>query len=66
MNTQYITATQIQDVLGVGRTKAYQIVRSLNNELSDMGYITVSGKCPMEYFKKKYYGFAPERMVNHG
>lgn len=27
MNTQYITAEQIQAVLGVGRSKAYAIVR---------------------------------------
>ena len=66
MNTQYITATQIQDVLGVGCTKAFAIVKSLNIELAEMGYITVSGKCPMEYFKKKYYGFTPESMVKHG
>ena len=45
MNTQYITATQIQTVLGVGRAKAYAIVKTLNNELADMGYITVAGKC---------------------
>lgn len=62
MNTQYITAEQIQAVLGVGRTKAYAIVRKLNTELTDMGYITVAGKCPLEYFKKKYYGFDPERV----
>lgn len=60
MNTQYITAEQIQTVLRVGRTKAYAIVRKLNTELADMGYITVEGKCPLEYFKKKYYGFDPE------
>lgn len=66
MNTQYITATQIQTVLGVGRTKAYAIVKTLNKELADMGYITVAGKCPMEYFKKKYYGFSPESMVSNG
>lgn len=62
MNTQYITAEQIQAVLGVGRTKAYAIVRKLNAELTDMGYITVAGKCPLEYFNKKYYGFDPERV----
>lgn len=66
MNTQYITAEQIQTILGVGRTKAYAIVRKLNKELADMGYITVSGKCPTEYFKKKYYGFSMESLVSNG
>lgn len=62
MNTQYITAEQIQAVLGVRRTKAYAIVRKLNTKLTDMVYITIAGKCPLEYFKKKYYGFDPERV----
>ncbi len=60
MYSQYITATQIQKVLGVGRTKAYAVVKELNNELSEMGYLTIAGKCPMEFFKKKYYGFNTE------
>lgn len=62
MQTQYITAKQIEPILGVGRTKAYAIIKKLNKELSEMGYITVSGKCPTEYFKKKYYGFTVESL----
>lgn len=42
--------------MGVSRSKAYQIVREMNRELRSMGYITVSGKCPVQYFKKKFYG----------
>ena len=42
--------------MGVSRSKAYQIVREMNRELNSMGYITVSGKCPVQYFKKKFYG----------
>ncbi len=25
-------------------------------EMKGMGYITVSGKCPVQYFQKKFYG----------
>lgn len=63
MNAQYITANQIETILGVGRTKAYSIVRKLNDELKRDGYIVVSGKCPMAYFQKKYYGFTPESVT---
>ncbi|MFT9077912.1 ICEBs1 excisionase [Ethanoligenens sp.] len=57
MRVQYITALEVAEALGVSRSKAYQIVRRLNQELEKMGYITVAGKCPAQYFKQKYYGF---------
>ena len=43
--------------MGVSRTKAYQIGRDMNKELRAMGYITIAGKCPVQYFKQKFYGF---------
>ena len=45
-----------QDVLGVSRSKAYQIVQGMNRELKAQGFITISGKCPIAYFRKKFYG----------
>ena len=57
MRTQYITVNEVSSALGISKSKAYQIIRSMNRELKEMGYITISGKCPMQYFKKKFYGF---------
>ena len=56
MKAQFITAEEVQQVVGVSRSKAYQIVQSLNRELRSKGYITVSGKCPLRYFNEKFYG----------
>ena len=56
MKAQFITAEEVQQIIGVSRSKAYQIVQSLNRELKSMGYITVSGKCPLRYFNEKFYG----------
>lgn len=56
MKAQFITAEEVQQVVGVSRSKAYQIVQSLNRELKGKGYITVSGKCPLRYFNEKFYG----------
>jgi hypothetical protein len=33
-------------MMGVSRSKAYQIVRGMNRELKERGYITVVGRCP--------------------
>lgn len=57
MRAQYITVDEVSKALGISKSKSYQIIRSLNNELKQMGYITVSGKCQVQYFKQKFYGF---------
>lgn len=56
MRAQFITANEVAEVMGISRSKAYQIVRDLNKELKQMGYITVAGKCPVQFFKQKFYG----------
>lgn len=56
MKNQFVTAKEVSEALGISRSKAYQIVREMNNELKREGYITVAGKCPVRYFEKKFYG----------
>jgi sugar-specific transcriptional regulator TrmB len=56
MRAQFITANEVAEVMGISRSKAYQIVRNLNKELKGMGYITVAGKCPIQFFQQKFYG----------
>ena len=48
------------EVLGVGRSKAYGIVRELNQELEESGYNVIRGKVPIRYFQKKFYGCESE------
>lgn len=43
-------------MLGVSSAKAYQIIKKLNTELSEKGYITIAGKIPRAYFNEKCYG----------
>lgn len=43
MQAQFVTAQEVAEIMGVSRSKAYQIVREMNRELKSMGYITVSG-----------------------
>lgn len=57
MKKQYLTAKEIAETMGVSDGKAYAIIRDLNKELKEAGYLTVSGKVPIAFFKKKYFGF---------
>ena len=60
MRAQFITAEEVQQILGVSRSKAYQIIQAMNRELKSAGYITIAGKCPIQYFKQKFYGLQIE------
>ena len=57
MQAQYITAKEVAEVLGISIGKAYKIIHQLNDELKKGGYIIVAGKCSLQYFKEKVYGF---------
>ena len=61
MRAQFITADEVKDILGVSRSKAYQIVQAMNRELKSEGYITIAGKCPIQFFEHKFYGLQVER-----
>ena len=54
----FIDAKEVSQVLGVGMTKAYEVVKKYNAELDAMGYYTMRGKCPRKYFEQKIYGYA--------
>lgn len=58
MKRLYYTAKDIQELLGVSKSKSYKIIRELNSELSQKGYIVVSGKIPRKFLEEKYYGMA--------
>ncbi len=53
---QFISAEEVSKMLGISRSKSYQLVRDMNKELKSQGYITIAGKCPIQYFKHKLYG----------
>ena len=49
MQKQYITAEELQTIMGISRGKAYEIIRSCNQELKAQGFITIAGKLPIAY-----------------
>ena len=52
MNKQYITAQELQEIMGISRGKAYDIIRGCNKELKEQGFITIAGKLPVAYLEK--------------
>ena len=51
----FIDAGEISQMLGIGMTKAYAIIKEYNAELEAKGYFTMRGKCPLTHNQKKGY-----------
>lgn len=52
---QFYTVNDVMDILQVKEAKAYKIIRKLNSELEEKGFIVVAGKISKKYFDEKTY-----------
>ena len=55
-NSQFYTVTEVSQILGISKSKSYQIMRALSADLKKRGFITVAGKISKTYFNEKIYG----------
>lgn len=60
----YYTAQEIAQMLGISQGKAYKILREMNAQLKNKGYLTIPGKIPTEYFREKWYGAERKEAVS--
>lgn len=49
----YLSASDVADIMDISIPMAYKIIRKLNDELNKKGYITISGKVSRVYFEQK-------------
>lgn len=52
MNPFY-TVQDVCRILGVGKSKGYALIKTLNKELSQQGFLTVQGKVSKRYFEER-------------
>ena len=57
-NKGFLNVNDVAEYMDVSIPMAYKIIRKLNGELSESGYITVAGKVSRKYFEEKTYGFS--------
>lgn len=50
----FLTPSDIQDILKVKPSKAYSIIRELNNEMKKDGYKVIRGKVNKKKFEERY------------
>lgn len=51
----FYTADDVSVILTVSKPTAYRIIKRLNDELTNKGFIVVSGRVPKKYFNEKFY-----------
>ncbi len=61
-NNTFLSADEVAEILGVSKSYAYKIVRQLNAELKDKGFLTIAGRVNKRYFMEKTcYGEVEEK-----
>lgn len=54
-NNTFMRVDEIAEVLGISKSYAYKIVKKLNDELKEKGFLTISGRVNKKYFMERVY-----------
>lgn len=52
-NKPFMTVEEVAKELNVSTSYAYKVVRELNEEMQQLGYLTVRGRVNTNFFRKK-------------
>ena len=52
----FLRADEVASELGVSLAYAYKLIKKLNTELEEQGFITINGRISRQYFTEKVYG----------
>ena len=64
MENRFIRVEEVANELGVSKPYAYKLIRQLNEELKDKGFITIAGRVNRQYFNERLYGAGKEVKEN--
>ena len=56
----FVTAEELAQMLEISKPYAYKIIKQMNNELREKGFITISGKVSRRYLEEKFYGMGED------
>ncbi len=52
----FLNAEQVADELGISKPFAYKVIRELNVELKEKGFVIIAGRISTKYFEERFYG----------
>ena len=65
MSKLFITVKEVSQVLQVSDQQSYKIIRSMNEQLKEKGYLVVRGRVDRKYFLEHFYGTNTEMEVKN-
>ena len=61
MEKRFLRAAEVADELGTSVSYAYKVIRMLNRELEEKGFLTIPGRVSSQYFLERLYGSGKEK-----
>ena len=61
MKNQFMRAEEVARELEVSRSYAYRLLKQLNAELREKGYMTIAGRVNRLYFQERLYGTSAQK-----
>ncbi len=52
-NISFMKVEEVAQELGISKSYAYKIVQKLNAELTEKGYMVISGRVNKQYFRER-------------
>ena len=52
----FVRAEEVAGALGISKPYAYKLVREMNEELKQKGFLTIPGRVSRRSFEEKFYG----------
>ena len=56
MDNKFIRVDEVAQELSVSKPYAYKLIKKLNGELKEQGFITIAGRVNRQYFQERFYG----------
>lgn len=53
VESRYVRASEVAEILDVSKAKAYKLIAEMNNELKSQNIIVISGRVPRKYLMKR-------------
>ena len=66
MQNRFMRVEEVADELDVSVSYAYKVIRRLNNELKEKGFVTIAGRISRQYFNERVFGSGKEDFRNAG
>lgn len=57
-NDMYVRVDTIIKDLQISKPLAYKLMKEMNDELREKGFMVISGRVPRAYYKERFYGLS--------